>query len=859
MLLAPGVELPPQGWKVHVSATLDNAAEVLAAVREYCLPRGISFKFLTDRIALLLRNAKYADRGGSGKFVTIYPVDPDELHCLLRELGEALTGFVGPYILSDARWSDGPLHIRYGGFTERFCTLPDGTLTPAVAEPDGNLVPDVRRAEFVVPSWVEVPDFLAACVKARTNPDTPHDLPFRVVRPLHFSNGGGVYLATDERTGREVVLKEARPFAGVDSAGADAVQRLRRERDFLRELAHTGVVPAVYDYLVVWEHHFLVEEYVDGEVLGREFLRRCPLIGPETDETEVAEYTRWALDVLDRVDEALQALHGAGIAFGDLHPYNVVIRPDGRVTFIDMEVASAVADQVAAKMGAPGFVSPDSRVGAEADRYAMACLRLHLFLPLTIMLPLHPAKAVALAGAVVRRFPVPASFATQVVEVLRDRRPAHHTRGPLAAAPTVAALADRTAAGDLDWPALSRSLQAAILASATPERADRLFPGDIEQFTSNGVGFAHGAAGVLHVLARTGAGRFPEHERWLLDAVRRGAHNGKPGFYDGLHGIAYVLAGLDRVDDALTVLDRAVAAGLDDMPHTLFAGLSGAGLNLLHFAELTGNTSLTALAVEAGGRLVEQLAHTEGARGRAGLMHGLSGQALLLVTLYRTTGDQSFLDAAETALRHDLDRCVLVADGSMQVDEGWRTMPYVATGSLGVGWVLANFLRHRENPEFATALEHIHRAAEAEFVICSGLFNGRAGLIDFLVDAVDPTRPAVVQRHLRRLSWHMLPYRGQVAFPGDQLMRLSMDVATGSAGVLAAMSAALDGTGPVLPFLDPVSQTTNQGHGPGRMMHREGGDLHDAPAEPPGNGVRRRIGTERRLQHPEHAEHHHVP
>jgi hypothetical protein len=48
-----------------------------------------------------------------------------------------------------------------------------------------------------------------------------------------------------------------------------------------------------------------------------------------------------------------------------------------------------------------------------------------------------------------------------------------------------------------------------------------------------------------------------------------------------------------------------------------------------------------------------------------------------------------------------------------------------------------------------------------------------------------------------------VPYRGGSAFIGDQLMRLSMDLATGSAGVLLALHAALTGAGHGLPFLDP--------------------------------------------------------
>ena len=51
-------------------------------------------------------------------------------------------------------------------------------------------------------------------------------LPYAIDRVLHFSNGGGVYLARDTRTGEAVVLKEARPHAGVDARGHDAVRPL---------------------------------------------------------------------------------------------------------------------------------------------------------------------------------------------------------------------------------------------------------------------------------------------------------------------------------------------------------------------------------------------------------------------------------------------------------------------------------------------------------------------------------------------------------------------------------------------------------------------------------------------------------
>jgi hypothetical protein len=40
----------------------------------------------------------------------------------LSDLDRSLTGKEGPYILSDLLWNNGPLYVRYGGFTAQFMT-----------------------------------------------------------------------------------------------------------------------------------------------------------------------------------------------------------------------------------------------------------------------------------------------------------------------------------------------------------------------------------------------------------------------------------------------------------------------------------------------------------------------------------------------------------------------------------------------------------------------------------------------------------------------------------------------------------------------------------------------------------------
>ncbi|MFJ2776771.1 class III lanthionine synthetase LanKC [Kitasatospora sp. NPDC087315] len=795
------VQLPFQGWKIHVSSCLETAEEVLEEVHAYCLRERITFKFLRGLPILQVQNSKYAARGASGKFCTLYPVDDAELERCLDGLGRLLAGRRGPYILSDLRWGEGPLYLRYGGFAERYCRNDTGERVLALAGPDGRLVPDVRGAGFAVPAWAPVPACIAPAVAERAaQQDT--GLPYTVERVLHFSNAGGVYLARDGADGPQVVLKEARPYAGLDQRGVDAVTRLRNEHDILLRLAGVPGVPAQHGLLTAWEHEFLVQEFVEGRSLSEWLTARYPLIHPDADEASVAEYTREALGIVDRIEEALAAIHARGVVFGDLHPRNLIIRPDGDLCFIDFELASTVEDFVRPALGAAGFTAPPGHTGTQIDRYGLAAIRLWLFLPLAQLLALDPGKAGELADAIERRFPVPPGYTDEIRRLLGSAPSDGRTGRPELGGHRAEARA-LLAAPEADWPGIRDSLAAGIAAMATPERADRLFPGDVAQFTHGGLGLAHGAAGVLYALHATGAGVDPEHVRWLARAAR--TRPATAGLYSGTHGVAYVLDLLGEREAALGLLRRLTEASADEPGPGLAGGAPGIALTLLHFAGATGEPRLLDEALALARASADALEKTGRGdpRRRAGLLAGASGTALALVRLYERTGETALLDQAETLLELDLDRCASIADGTLQVVDGRRVLPYLETGSAGIGLALDALLAHRPDSPSADRERPIRRAAEPEFVIQPGLFNGRAGLLGYLAvtrrRADEAEATALLGRQRALLTLHQVPYRGRLAFPGDQLLRLSADLATGSAGVLLALGTALAGT-PFLPW-----------------------------------------------------------
>jgi hypothetical protein len=805
--MPPGNPIPAQGWKIHVSAGHDNAERVLGQVIDYCVPREISFKFLRSPLALHIRNAKYAPRGASGKLATIYPKDDADCQRILAELDGRIGGEPGPYILSDLRYGRGPLYVRYGSFTERYCQDASGELVPAMEDASGQLVPDPRPPVFTVPAWIALPAFLAPHLEAR-NAVTFKNLPYRIERALHFSNGGGVYQGSDSRTGESVVLKEARPYAGLAADGADAVTRLQRERDTLRRLAGLDVVPGVRDYFEAGEHHFLVLDFIEGVPLNSLYARRHPLIAAEPDQRAIGDYTAWALGICARVQQAVEAINGRGVVINDLHMFNIMVRPDDTVALIDFEAAAGIDEGSRPTLGNPGFLAPRDRAGFAIDRYSLACVKLAMFMPLTTLFALDLGKAGHIAEVIAEYFPLQPEFLDEAVREITGvkARPAAASPHPVVGPePAVT----RITADPAGWEYARQGLARAIRASATPSRDDRLFPGDIEQFAtpSGGLCLAHGAAGVLYALSEAGAEDRPEHAEWLIAHTAEPVAGARLGLYDGMFGVAWVLDRLGHRDAAMRVADIGLAERWERLGTDLHGGLSGVALSLLDLGDTTGEAQLREAGLRAADIVADRLLLKGDTDRRAGLLRGSSGPALLFIRMFERTSDPGYLDLAAAALDADLSHCVRNERGALQVDEGWRTMPYLDGGSVGIGLVISDYLAHRRSAKLEQAADAITTAACSTYYAQPGLLRGRAGMLLYLARgqaAGEAAGDPRIAAHVRRLAWHAIGYREGIAFPGDTLFRLSMDFATGNAGVLLALAAALSRRGGALPFLGPA-------------------------------------------------------
>jgi len=202
---------------------------------------------------------------------------------------------------------------------------------------------------------------------------------FRIVRELHASARSHVYLAVDEHTQQQVVLKTP----SVDVAGdAFHMDRFMLEEWVARRVHSPHVLrPHVHDR--PRRHVYVAMEFVDGQTLAQWMIDH-----PRPDLATVR-------GIIVQVGKGLQALHGKEMLHQDLRPENVMIDREGTIRIIDFGSArvagleEAAPDQRADIIpGTLQYTAPEYFAGQEgsarADLFALAVLAYQM---LTAQLP----------------------------------------------------------------------------------------------------------------------------------------------------------------------------------------------------------------------------------------------------------------------------------------------------------------------------------------------------------------------------------------------------------------------------------------------------------------------------------------
>ncbi|MFD8706885.1 SAV_2336 N-terminal domain-related protein [Kitasatospora sp. NPDC059648] len=143
---------------------------------------------------------------------------------------------------------------------------------------------------------------------------------FRLVERIAQGRQSEVWRARDERDGVAVAVKTV----GRDRLAALDADEFLAQSARLAQLDHPGLV-ACHSAGVDAERLYLVHEFVDGPDL-RSLLDAGPL--PPSEAAAIAH----------GVAEALEYLHGQGLAHGRIEPANILIRPDGSPALCDFGI-----------------------------------------------------------------------------------------------------------------------------------------------------------------------------------------------------------------------------------------------------------------------------------------------------------------------------------------------------------------------------------------------------------------------------------------------------------------------------------------------------------------------------------------
>ena len=226
---------------------------------------------------------------------------------------------------------------------------------------------------------------------------------YLVERQIGEGGMGAVYVATDQRFGSTVALKET------FFADPSLRRAFEREARLLNRLRHTAL-PRVSDHFNEGEGQFLVMEYIPGEDLS-EMLKRRGAPFPARD------VVAWADQLLD----ALEYLHTQepSVIHRDIKPQNLKLLPRNQIVLLDFGLAKGTPLQT--RVTATGSVfgysfnyAPIEQMqGAgtdpRSDLYSLGATLYHLLAGAT------PPDALARATAVLGGEPDPLRPAHELV------------------------------------------------------------------------------------------------------------------------------------------------------------------------------------------------------------------------------------------------------------------------------------------------------------------------------------------------------------------------------------------------------------------------------------------------------------
>lgn len=317
---------PEKGFKIHLSATINNAHMILKKFYSYGKLKKLEWKVVFDYRVLERQNLGRYGYSQIGKFITIYPKNDRELCETLSDLEIMYKEYRSVNIPSDYSYMNSQVvYYRYGDIIQ-----------------NKNSNDDRQR---MIPEKIHVPviDYYV-----RREYKLPQHI---IVFDVKLASGkSSVYQVFNTKRRCITFLKSAKFLNNIDIYGVDAVNRLQNEKRVLLKLKNCKYTPKVVDDFYIEDTYFLEITAIPGIPLKEkeQWIRSLSIVEK--------------IDLTLKVSILLKKLIEQGIYYRDLSFSNILIDNSGEVFIIDFEYCFISEDWNLPEIiaGSIGFYTTDA-------------------------------------------------------------------------------------------------------------------------------------------------------------------------------------------------------------------------------------------------------------------------------------------------------------------------------------------------------------------------------------------------------------------------------------------------------------------------------------------------------------------
>lgn len=291
-------KLPKNGFKIHISANINNAKNIAEIFFSYIDKYELNYKIVSSLQNLEKQNFGINGYSQVGKFITIYPVNKIQLQKTLFDLEILYKNFKSPNIPSDFSYMNSEVvYYRYGEFiiNDEFKDRRDKKIPSKLRVP---------ILDYTIPRYNQIPS------------------KYIILEVIKKNFKGGIYKVFNTEKLNISILKEGSFQGNMDVYNVDSMNRVYWELLILKELKSESFSPNLLNYFYIGRSLFIEIEYIEGKTF-KEIL--------DISKQFSTERFILILNILVKLNTKYS------ISFRDISFENIIFNQEGSVKFIDFE------------------------------------------------------------------------------------------------------------------------------------------------------------------------------------------------------------------------------------------------------------------------------------------------------------------------------------------------------------------------------------------------------------------------------------------------------------------------------------------------------------------------------------------